>query len=120
MPTHSPSDLTRDFRTKITVCDCSCSAGSPPSACWLFARIDRYGYGSFKYRGRNLVAHRFAYQRLVGDIPDDCDLDHLCDRHRNCVNPSHLEPVSKSENARRANNRRWHGSNNNNNQGETS
>ena len=94
----APDDFTRDFRTKITVCECGC---------WLFARTDRYGYGSFKFRGRNLVAHRFAFERAVGPIPDDCDLDHLCDRHRNCVNPSHLEPVSKSENARRANRRRW-------------
>ena len=96
----SPSMLTREFRTKVTVCDCGC---------WVFDPVDRYGYGQFKFRGRNLVAHRFAYQRLVGDIDDGCDLDHLCDRHRNCVNPEHLEPVSKGENARRANQRRWHG-----------
>lgn len=95
-----PDGLTRLFRTKITVCDCGC---------WLFARVDRYGYGSFKFNGSNVVAHRYAYSRLVGEIPADCDIDHLCDRHRNCVNPAHMEPVSKSENARRANARRWHG-----------
>ena len=99
-PDDRPSDLerlTRDFRTKTTVCACGC---------WVFARTDRYGYGQFKYRGRNLVAHRFAYDRLVGAIDDDMTLDHSCDRHRNCVNPSHLEQVSRSENSRRANARR--------------
>ena len=97
----SPDDLTRDFRTKTTVCpddDCDC---------WLFARVDRYGYGSFKYRGKNLIAHRFSYERLVGEIPDDLTIDHLCDRHRNCVNPAHFELVSRSENSIRANRRRW-------------
>lgn len=89
--------LTRDFRTKVTVCVCGC---------WVFGRTDRYGYGQFKFRGRNLIAHRFAYDRLVGEIGDDMTLDHICDRHRNCVNPEHLEQVSRSENSRRANQRR--------------
>ena len=91
------ANLTRLFRTKVTVCSCGC---------WLFARTDRYSYGSFKFRGANVIAHRFAYERLVGDIGDGMDLDHLCDRHRNCVNPDHLEPVDPSENSRRANARR--------------
>ena len=94
----SPDDLTRDFRTKVTVCDCGC---------WLFARIDRYGYGSFKFRSKNLIAHRFSYERLVAPIDDDMTVDHLCDRHRNCVNPAHMELVSRSENSIRANRRRW-------------
>ena len=96
------SDLTRLFRTKVTVCDCGC---------WLWSekRLDHAGYGQFKFNGRNMPAHRFAYERLVGPIPEGLHLDHLCDRHRNCVNPSHLEPVSPSENAIRANRRRWHG-----------
>ena len=100
MTEYDPSDLTRLFRTKITVCECGC---------WVFDRIDRYGYPSFKLNGKNLLAHRYAYKRLVGEIPAYMDLDHTCDRHRNCVNPAHLEPVPKAENARRANDRRHHG-----------
>ena len=101
-PTTEIATLTRTFRTKVTVCSCGC---------WLFATTDRYGYGRYKFNGRNVAAHRFAYDRLVADVPDDFDIDHLCDRHRNCVNPHHMEPVPKSENARRANARRWHGGN---------
>ena len=47
-----------------------------------------------------MAAHRFAYEMLVGPIPEGLDLDHLC-RVRHCVNPNHLEPVTRSENLRR-------------------
>lgn len=105
----TPDDLTRTFRTKVTICDCEGCVAYDRGPCWLFARTDRYGYSQFKHNGKEKVGHRFAYERLVGPVPPDHDLDHLCDRHRNCVNPAHLEPVTKSENARRANKRRWHG-----------
>ena len=45
-------------------------------------------------------AHRRAYQELVGEIPDERVLDHLC-RVVACVNPAHLEPVEHHENVRR-------------------
>lgn len=46
-------------------------------------------------------AYRFAYEFLVGPIPDGLELDHLC-RVRLCVNPAHLEPVTHAENNKRA------------------
>jgi hypothetical protein len=45
-------------------------------------------------------AHRFAYELLVGPIPEGLVIDHLC-RNRRCVNPAHLEPVTAEENWRR-------------------
>lgn len=90
--------LTRNFRTKISQCPCGC---------WLFSSVDRNGYGQFKIKGRNVIAHRYAYEQLVGPIPTDETVDHICDRHRNCVNPAHFELVTRSENSRRANDRRW-------------
>jgi hypothetical protein len=41
-----------------------------------------------------------AHELIVGPIPEDREIDHLC-RVRNCVNPEHLEIVTKGENLRR-------------------
>lgn len=45
-------------------------------------------------------SHRHAYESLVGPIPGELTIDHLC-RVRCCVNPDHLEPVTRGENVRR-------------------
>lgn len=53
----------------------------PTGFCWEWtAFITPYGYGSFTPNaGENPVhAHRFAYRELVGAIPSDLMLDHLC------------------------------------------
>ena len=69
--------------------------------CWLWtASTKKVGYGWFKLNEKQVAAHRFAYELLVGPIPAGLDLDHLCNV-RNCVNPEHLEPVTKAENNRR-------------------
>lgn len=74
----------------------------PNSGCWLWAgSLGSGGYGQVYLGGRNpLGAHRVVYEFLVGEIPRGLDLDHLC-RVRSCVNPAHLEPVSRRVNLRR-------------------
>ena len=42
-------------------------------------------------------AHRFAYELLIGPIPDGLQIDHLC-RVPLCVNVAHLEPVTNRVN----------------------
>jgi hypothetical protein len=67
---------------------------------WTGAKTSR-GYGNFSvWDGRNVPAHRYAYEAMRGPIPVGLDLDHLC-RNRGCVNPAHLEPVSRRENTLR-------------------
>jgi hypothetical protein len=69
--------------------------------CWEWqGRLTRGGYGSFQFDGRRMNAHRAMYILTRGEVPSHLDLDHLC-RNRRCVNPDHLEPVTRSENLRR-------------------
>jgi len=77
------------------------SIPEPNSGCllWLGA-MNQFGYGRARLGGKRMVAHRAAYILACGPVPDDLELDHLC-RVRCCINPAHLEPVSKVVNVRR-------------------
>jgi hypothetical protein len=73
----------------------------PQSSCWAWSgHIDRFGYGKVGFRGGHWLAHRAVYTAVIGDIPDGLTLDHTC-RNRSCVNPAHLEPVTRRENTLR-------------------
>ena len=103
--THERSELTRCVRTKILDDECRCVPGCD---CWVWeGALDDHGYARFKLRGKTLLVHRYVYQHYFGDLDPDLTIDHLCDRHRNCVNPAHFEQVTLSENSIRANARRW-------------
>ena len=70
--------------------------------CWAWTGAIRPdGYGYFWPGSGSRYAHRFAYKLLVGNIPRNLELDHLC-RNRGCVNPGHLEPVSRLINIHRS------------------
>jgi hypothetical protein len=69
----------------------------PKGGCWTWmGSRSQTGYGKFNGLGETL-AHRVAYRLFVGPIPTGLTLDHLC-RNRACVNPSHLEPVTRRVN----------------------
>lgn len=71
------------------------------SGCWIWtASLNNQGYAMFGVNGRMRTAHRYAYEVLVGAVPSGLELDHLC-RNRACVNPDHLEPVTRTVNVRR-------------------
>ena len=71
--------------------------------CWIWtASLNHAGYGWFWYDGRARLAHRVAYEALIGPIPAGLEPDHLCWTPA-CVNPHHLEPVTRAENAKRGN-----------------
>jgi hypothetical protein len=70
-----------------------------PNGCWLWiGGLDRKGYGKFHVtKKREARAHRWCFEYVLGSIPEGLDLDHTC-RNRRCVNPSHLEPVTRRVN----------------------
>lgn len=67
--------------------------------CWMWTGMtSEGGYGSVRDdRKRQLAAHRVIYQALVGPVDPALHLDHLC-RNKKCVNPDHLEPVTRRVN----------------------
>ena len=81
--------------------------------CWLWQkRVNRKGYGQLKFRNKTFIAHRLSYQEFAGAIPEGYDVDHTCHssdtlncitsvcKHRSCVNPEHLQAISRTEHAR--------------------
>lgn len=85
--------------------------------CWIWTgRPDSTGYGQINSGGREgelLMAHKVSWAIHGRDVPEGLELDHLCHnadltcaggatcRHRLCVNPSHLEPVTHQVNSLR-------------------
>ncbi len=81
--------------------------------CWFWRRKTQRGYMQVNIGGVYQQAHRLLYELTVGPIPEGLELDHTCHtndescndsgdcRHRPCVNPAHLEPVTHAENVLR-------------------
>lgn len=87
------------------------TAKDGPGGCWMWTgqlNEDGYPFMDTRVEGktRRTGAHRLMYELLVGPIPPGLTLDHVWERgcrFRHCVNPEHMEPVTRLENARRAN-----------------
>lgn len=60
------------------------------NGCWLWIRTkDGRGYGSIKWEGKRIAAHRASWEIHVGPIPKWALVCHTCDVPT-CVNPDHL------------------------------
>jgi HNH endonuclease len=73
--------------------------------CWAWRNTSTQGYGYLSVGGVTIPAHRLSYELHIGPIPEGSEIDHLCG-NRVCINPAHLEPVTRSENVQRALERR--------------
>ena len=59
--------------------------------------IGAQGYGNLMVDGVKMLAHRYAWQRVNGPIPEGMFLDHVC-HVRACVKLDHLRLVTPKEN----------------------
>ncbi len=69
---------------------------------WTGAR-NKSGYGMVYLNGRRRQAYHATWELMNGPLPAGVEIDHLC-RNPRCVNPLHLEPVTRQENIRRSDN----------------
>lgn len=96
---HIRNDPERRFWSKV----------DKTQGCWRWTgEVGPKGYGRFRVGGRGFLAHRFAYELMVGPIPDGYTIDHV--RANGCTSkacvkaiadehgPAHLEPVTNQEN----------------------
>ena len=89
--------------------------------CWVWVgQLTTNGYAKIRPEGGRLNhqrGHLWAYRHWKGEVPEGLELDHLCHtrdlgcaggkcKHRRCVNPDHLEPVTHRENVIRGWSRR--------------
>lgn len=65
---------------------------------WQASKYTKAGYGQFSHNGKSVLAHRFAYENVVHEIPAGIMLDHICS-NRICVNPEHLREVTNKQNS---------------------
>lgn len=66
--------------------------------CIIFtACLNKHGYGSVKVDGKTKLAHRVAYEKAYGPIPEGLVVMHSCDTPA-CIEPTHLSVGTQKQN----------------------
>jgi hypothetical protein len=76
----------------------------PVTGCWNYdgPTYPRTGYGQLsRFVHGTQLAHRASWIEHRGPLADGLEPDHLC-RNKKCMNPDHMEAVTRSENIKRA------------------
>lgn len=74
--------------------------GKLNSKCWSWKmKLDKDGYGRFRYKNKKRGAHRISYMYFYGNIDDNLLVCHKCN-NPSCVNPDHLYLGTASDNKR--------------------
>lgn len=70
----------------------------PSGDCWDWTGFKTSeGYGRLHWGDNSTFVHRLVWELMVGPIPPGLEIDHRC-FNEGCVNPDHLEPVTRREN----------------------
>jgi len=84
-------DIITRFRNKTVMMESGCLE-------WR-STLHRDGYGKFYFNGKQIQAHRVAWELFVGEIPEAGWVLHTCD-NRKCVNIEHLYIGDAKQNVR--------------------
>ena len=83
------SQLPERLRDKIEI--------EPNSGCWLWTgNLDSRGYSRASVCNRSIQVHALVYEMFVGAAPV---IHHIC-RTKFCINPSHLQAVTRASHAK--------------------
>ena len=72
------------------------------NGCWIWDGVLSRGYPKITINYERYYVHRIAFKIFNGHLMKHLEIDHLC-RVTRCINPSHLEQVSKYVNNMRSN-----------------
>ena len=71
--------------------------GDPGCLLWM-GGLNARGYGVMTAGGKHVLAHRYAWERVNGPIPEGMLCDHVC-YVPSCVNVDHLRLATPAQNA---------------------